>query len=1237
MRRSLENELVCHHHHKRKGFQCQTTGKTDNNNNNNNNNNSKMQARGNNQQPPRHPDCESHDDEEEEEEEPRRRTTQQQHPFRLNFDAHYDDLLDELLSDDVDPSPKTTPLETPSSPMLNRFWATTAADEDDHDYHDYYPREDIENLSFPNKSTMFKPSSPPPSFSPSPGKAPLHVLPKAASAGDADKYRYHKNRRRNHNNEVVQTGRFHHQVIMADQGAEFPKRRLSTGCIQEPTSHWLANQNLLQPHDQNHEQQQRQTSEQMAAEFVKEEGVPLYPANNNNNNSNDEDDDDDDEQDGFPEIQHSATISTQSTQSTTFDMMMRDPMVMAYSIDSLDNIKPSGSTASSTEGPPSIKESTTTTSSAGVDAGGGAPPPEEEEESQPTADEEGPNEDPYEWAYNVWKRKGLMAGEPTDKRRPEAPGIATASSTESSTAPSSQSSQPRTITKASSAESSQASKRSQSSHKSHISKKSQATQASKMSNKSHASQSTNGSDRTQSTTGSCSTARIRKPKDRQSMPSRITNNSKPKARNGAGFSILLSKWQDKSDGNPNAHFLSPRELSPLRTAQPRPRELSPVRSPQSRPIPVVKSPQAALSPKPTVRSPQAAASRPTQRSPQAASVRSPNASRGFVRSPQAAAGRSVQSFQQRPAPRAISIQARASIDTTSVVSPSSRRKMLGGNPKNSSNKKQTKPQPTKLALVESCNNTEANNKTQSSSIIDTTPVLSPSRRRMQNAVDRSESGNPPSVSSQQQHPHAATAPAAAAKPHPWPTPSKNRNALSRFLQRSKQTPTQPPTLQSFGEKSRESYHKLNKMAFADKSSAEAIKEQQEEQVNNMILEITPVLPSRERPSRHSLSPKSTVSFLSPGDDTLLEPRDVMRHRPTRSDNTYNSRNTSYTPVSSSVPCKEIFVMKDDEVSLGLQSNDLRSMAGESEYNRSVEPSIQNKMHFTNLHDILEGPADSMSFDSQSQVTHISFRTETLRTLDKKVNEIHLTTSTTPPSGKTKPEDGEEAAAAAEEPMAETPLRETMLDEMVGASAVTPEYSDRPWRKDLLVRNMATAMEKARGGQFECDCEHSLALFSERDEMVDFFLPLVSVSCSCRKSKKLVNPEDPNSLENILRPWQISFLKAFGIVKGDQLVKAHHRSARSLSKSLYNWRQKNDMTTFRVGSCGMALQIWSNTCKAYVRSIRKQRADGKDPIERPNTLSILSMFLDKMPSQMHRNLPQRPSTDGNIPDSSKVEI
>lgn len=55
-----------------------------------------------------------------------------------------------------------------------------------------------------------------------------------------------------------------------------------------------------------------------------------------------------------------------------------------------------------------------------------------------------------------------------------------------------------------------------------------------------------------------------------------------------------------------------------------------------------------------------------------------------------------------------------------------------------------------------------------------------------------------------------------------------------------------------------------------------------------------------------------------------------------------------------------------------------------------------------------------------------------------------------------------------------------------------------------------------------------------------------------------------------------------------------------------------MTPFRTRSCAMALQIWSKTCKAFVRSIRKQLTAGTLELKVPNTLYIISSFLEKLP-------------------------
>ena len=149
-----------------------------------------------------------------------------------------------------------------------------------------------------------------------------------------------------------------------------------------------------------------------------------------------------------------------------------------------------------------------------------------------------------------------------------------------------------------------------------------------------------------------------------------------------------------------------------------------------------------------------------------------------------------------------------------------------------------------------------------------------------------------------------------------------------------------------------------------------------------------------------------------------------------------------------------------------------------------------------------------------------------------------------------------------------------------------------------------------GTNDECHCVSSV--FSGNRDLAEFFLPRMSQACTCgRTIPELIDPDEPTSLKNILKPWQCRFLAGFGISRGDQLVKAHHRSAQALATSLRKYRQKHHMVPFKTKSCGVALQIWSKTSKAYVRSIRKQLIHGTDCLRPPNTMDVLTSFLDKM--------------------------
>jgi hypothetical protein len=961
--------------------------------------------------------------------------TEKNNPLSLDIDVcydddedqNYDDLLDELLSDGAGPSPNTELLDTESttaSPTFHSFWATINDDDDDVDCYeeeedkDYNVNDDIENLAqlihtlddVSRRGIKSSRLEPPPEKHNDNSPSKKTTRPCRVSSSPRPAF-----------SPSQRTAMF---VLPKESTPSlddrFLQRRVSTGSILEPIS----------------QLQERGPAATDATAVLKEQEVNYHDQQTRLT--------DDVDNAITTATTEASTKASQSTETMTNSSKhedshnnINDVMVMAYSIDSLD-LKPSASTTP-TAASLSIQETKT---------------------MDTDISEENHNDaDPYEWAYNVWKRLGLMAGTPTDHGKPTGGGQETYP----------------LITTAPSTESSQASRKSESTRggrASHI-----------------------------------SVARLREPKDRQSFPAKMSssqqNSSYPaaqkKTRNTAGFSILLSKWKDKSEGNSHTHYLSPRALSPVLSPKGLTSNKDILRSPTAR-LTAALATTAAYNRGASLQAcnqlKEVPAVHPNQLTSDTTPILSPCISQIIHTEPKEA-------LEQRSA------------NLNHMLPLSERTRESDSSKYEVAEKQSTKPSPT---LLFRSRESDANNDAVLKASIETRPVLSPRKATASlepNATKPESSSSQPQPSgSHQEQQNKGTDPAQ------WPTPSKNKNALARFLQRSKPTPIKQPIVKSFGEKSRES----RKKAELDAAAQEA---PQQDSVN-LLHDITQSVNRKDRPSRRSLSPKSTVSFLTPGDDTLLEPRDVMSHRHQGSDVSYSSKSIQRTTMSLPVPCQEIFVLYDDQASIGLQSDDMRSMAGESEYIRSVD----HRMHFTNMHNILESRVDSMSFDSQSHNTHITFRTETLRTLDQKVNEIKQTTT----ESETKAMDSKDLNASSDD----------MIEEMGDITGAVPVYSERPWRKDLLVRNVTTVIERARAST--CDCEYSLAMFSENndDEMVDFFLPLMAVTCSCRKSKKLVNPEDPNSLENILRPWQTSFLKAFGIVKGDQLVKAHHRSARQVN-------------------------------------------------------------------------------------------
>lgn len=186
-------------------------------------------------------------------------------------------------------------------------------------------------------------------------------------------------------------------------------------------------------------------------------------------------------------------------------------------------------------------------------------------------------------------------------------------------------------------------------------------------------------------------------------------------------------------------------------------------------------------------------------------------------------------------------------------------------------------------------------------------------------------------------------------------------------------------------------------------------------------------------------------------------------------------------------------------------------------------------------------------------------------------------------------------------------------------------SDCKPNETRIIRNVELVPVTSNSQEYHLNdytqCECSGSIFSGNDELIAFFLPQMGMACSCGKKqpRAFVNPDDPTSLENVLRPWQVEFLRSFGIYRGEQLVKARHRSAGILASALRQWRRKQGMVPFKTSSCGMAIDVWAKTCKVYVRSIRKQMDAGQELLERrsDDVMKELRNFVGDLPAAPKR--------------------
>jgi len=162
-----------------------------------------------------------------------------------------------------------------------------------------------------------------------------------------------------------------------------------------------------------------------------------------------------------------------------------------------------------------------------------------------------------------------------------------------------------------------------------------------------------------------------------------------------------------------------------------------------------------------------------------------------------------------------------------------------------------------------------------------------------------------------------------------------------------------------------------------------------------------------------------------------------------------------------------------------------------------------------------------------------------------------------------------------------------------AGRITTEKEE----KQIVISNI----EKVSDGLL-CTCRNSN--FSGNAEYVNFYLPKLGMACTCGKfneEESMVLDGDPLALKSILRSWQVEFLKTQNIHGAIDLVYAFKQRSKELAKAMRLWRKEKGLPAVKTKSCHAALLIWYRTCKAVVRSIRKQKAQGAKVFKKPNFL------------------------------------
>ena len=168
------------------------------------------------------------------------------------------------------------------------------------------------------------------------------------------------------------------------------------------------------------------------------------------------------------------------------------------------------------------------------------------------------------------------------------------------------------------------------------------------------------------------------------------------------------------------------------------------------------------------------------------------------------------------------------------------------------------------------------------------------------------------------------------------------------------------------------------------------------------------------------------------------------------------------------------------------------------------------------------------------------------------------------------------------------------DDRIDKNTLSCSHASNDCKNDLISETREKTM-KLETQEKKCSCSKSL--FSGNEEHMDFFLPKLGLACHCGAESdrnRITGDVDPLDLKNILRPWQVEFLKSQNITTANNYLRYYKRKSKVLGMALKRWRKSNKMKPVRTKSCFVALYIWFRTVKSVTRSHEQKLKGGKVP-------------------------------------------